>query len=169
MPNNNLAKILRKLSQTCTFPSADELHDATCNICLNDSMGKHTQHGPEIPVRLQCGHVFGMTCLLTWASGGLPSRKLCPCCRRPFLTMRVDSAVETGSIGGTDRVVVTDSVGAANTGTATITTVMTNHRAIEQQSNNGAGQRHSAVPRIPLVRQPTPSSVWMELTTRKRR
>lgn len=166
MPNNNLAKILRKLSQTCTFPTVDELHDTTCNICLNDSMQKNTQHGPEIPVKLPCGHVFGMTCLLTWASSSLPSRKLCPCCRRRFLTTMVDTAAEGNPSGGTNRVVATNSVGAIG---VTNSRVSTNHGAMQQQSNNGAVRRPSTAPRIPMVRQPTPSSVWMDLTTRKRR
>ncbi|KAL9005222.1 MAG: hypothetical protein Q9188_001982 [Gyalolechia gomerana] len=89
MPNVDLGEILQKLSSSCTFPDASELEDNTCNICLHDSLGPQ---GPEIPTKLCCGHIFGMACLITWASDNhtattTPSPS-CPICRTPFFLPR---------------------------------------------------------------------------------
>lgn len=83
MPNQQIGAILAKISATCTFPTAAELDDSTCQICLHDSLGVR---GTEHPVKLRCGHILGMNCLLNWASTDNASRAVCPFCRTPFLT-----------------------------------------------------------------------------------
>ncbi len=83
MPNQQIGAILAKISATCTFPTAAELDDSTCQICLHDSLGVR---GTEHPVKLRCGHILGLNCLLNWASTDNASRALCPLCRTPFLT-----------------------------------------------------------------------------------
>lgn len=83
MSQQQIGVILQNFSQTCTFPNAADLDDTTCKICYNDSLGVH---GTESPVRLSCGHVFGMNCLLKWASTNIESRTVCTYCRTPFLT-----------------------------------------------------------------------------------
>lgn len=86
MPNNDYGEILGRLSTTCTFPTAGELDDETCRICLRASL---KAHGDEVPTKLGCGHVFGMSCLLNWASTNLAEGQTspaCPVCRTPFFT-----------------------------------------------------------------------------------
>ncbi|KAL8786933.1 MAG: hypothetical protein Q9213_002475 [Squamulea squamosa] len=78
-----LAEILSKLHNICTFPSIEELDREDCSICSN----LYQTDGPEKPIKLGCGHVFGMTCILTWTldkvgAGNTPD---CPVCRRPYL------------------------------------------------------------------------------------
>ncbi|KAL8941103.1 MAG: hypothetical protein Q9216_002435 [Gyalolechia sp. 2 TL-2023] len=95
MPNQPLGGILQKLSINCTFPEADDLEDTTCHICLYDSL---TPRGAEIPIRLRCGHVFGMACVINWASD--PTRMgtdhpSCPMCRAPcFLHLPTQAALQ---------------------------------------------------------------------------
>ncbi|KAL8917326.1 MAG: hypothetical protein Q9208_007996 [Pyrenodesmia sp. 3 TL-2023] len=97
MPNENYGNILGRLSATCTFPTAGELEDDTCRICLRTSL---KAQGDEVPTKLGCGHVFGMSCLLNWASTSLTECQTpptCPVCRAPFLTegARLRSAHQT--------------------------------------------------------------------------
>ncbi|KAL8670363.1 MAG: hypothetical protein Q9168_005090 [Polycauliona sp. 1 TL-2023] len=81
MPNIHLRYALRKITDNCTFPSTGELLDTRCHICFSDSLNPNADTGPEIPVRLRCGHVFGMTCLLMWINGSSEGRGTCPLCR----------------------------------------------------------------------------------------
>ncbi|KAL8771475.1 MAG: hypothetical protein Q9209_003145 [Squamulea sp. 1 TL-2023] len=84
MPTNEtLAEILSKLHNICTFPALERLDREDCSICSNE----YQTDGPEKPIQLGCGHVFGMTCILTWTldkvgAGNIPD---CPVCRRPCL------------------------------------------------------------------------------------
>ncbi len=86
MPNANYGKILGSLSTTCTFPCPGKLEDDTCHICLRESL---KPYGDEVPTKLNCGHIFGLSCLLNWASSSLVEGRTspnCPICRTPFLT-----------------------------------------------------------------------------------
>ena len=52
--------------------------ERTCCICFQPfSATLSSQGGPETPVQLRCGHVFGEVCILTWT---LASNS-CPLCR----------------------------------------------------------------------------------------
>lgn len=86
MPNENYGNILGRLSATCSFPTEGELEDDTCRICLRTSL---KAQGDEVPTKLGCGHVFGMSCLLNWTSASFAQGQTsptCPVCRAPFLT-----------------------------------------------------------------------------------
>ncbi|KAI4118245.1 MAG: hypothetical protein LQ345_001664 [Seirophora villosa] len=85
MPNEHYGDLLGRLSSACTFPTADEFDDTTCHICLRDSLATHKV---ETPTKLICGHVFGMGCLLKWASNCIVQEiaLTCPICRTVFLT-----------------------------------------------------------------------------------
>ncbi|KAL8825524.1 MAG: hypothetical protein Q9170_007759 [Blastenia crenularia] len=88
MPNEGYGNILARLSSTCTFPTEDELGDEeNCHICLRSSL---QAHGGEVPTKLGCGHVFGMSCLLNWVSSSINiaegrTSPTCPVCRTPFM------------------------------------------------------------------------------------
>ncbi|KAL8831399.1 MAG: hypothetical protein Q9170_005313 [Blastenia crenularia] len=71
---------IQRLSTACTFPLASSLSDPTCHICQEPSL---CENGSETPIKLDCGHVFGMTCLLTHAEVSHPAT--CPLCREPIL------------------------------------------------------------------------------------
>ncbi|KAL8837527.1 MAG: hypothetical protein Q9170_002486 [Blastenia crenularia] len=80
------AEIVNTVLSTCTFPSATELDDYKCVICHEDSLGID---GTEKATKLSCGHVLGMSCLVTWTLKKVKdgSRALhCPFCSRCFLT-----------------------------------------------------------------------------------
>ncbi|KAI4191040.1 MAG: hypothetical protein LQ348_003564 [Seirophora lacunosa] len=85
MPNEHYGDLLGRLSSACTFPTADEFDDTTCHICLRDSLATHKV---ETPTKLNCGHIFGMGCLLKWASNCIVQdiAITCPICRTVILT-----------------------------------------------------------------------------------
>ncbi|KAL8903949.1 MAG: hypothetical protein Q9207_003596 [Kuettlingeria erythrocarpa] len=102
MPNAHFGKILGRLSTSCTFPCQGQLEDDICHICLRDSL---KPCGDEVPTKLGCGHVFGLSCLLNWASGSLAEGRTspnCPICRTPFLTealcLQTPQQIETESL-----------------------------------------------------------------------
>ena len=66
MPTIERSEVITQLVTGCTFPKAADLTDLTdhsCRICQEPSL---EPHGAEIPIKLRCGHVLGMTCLTTW-------------------------------------------------------------------------------------------------------
>ncbi|KAL8841916.1 MAG: hypothetical protein Q9170_000696 [Blastenia crenularia] len=83
MPNQHLGNILQKLS-TCSFPASGELDGHICFICLTNSL---EVDGSETPIKLPCGHIFGLACLTKWASNALETgaSPTCPSCRALFL------------------------------------------------------------------------------------
>ncbi|KAL8787210.1 MAG: hypothetical protein Q9213_002321 [Squamulea squamosa] len=93
MPANERSRIISKLVNTSTFPKSTELNNHTCNICYEDSL---TVDGAEIPIKLSCGHIFGMACLVTWmfnqieADSNLEANRnlspRCPMCRASLLS-----------------------------------------------------------------------------------
>ena len=54
----------------------DNASDNKCRICLEDTGGAYS----HTPVSLQCGHVFGRSCIVTWSQQSLT----CPVCRQEF-------------------------------------------------------------------------------------
>ncbi len=70
----------KKLLEKFTIPTATELGDeASCSICHNSFLAGET---PEIPVKLPCGHVFGMSCIVQWLSQIDSNYDTCPVRRR---------------------------------------------------------------------------------------
>ena len=48
------------------------------------------EDGPELPVKLSCGHVFGLGCLFSWMkpkSDGGGGSNTCPMCRKQVLEL----------------------------------------------------------------------------------
>ncbi|KAI4240736.1 MAG: hypothetical protein L6R40_004981 [Gallowayella cf. fulva] len=89
--NEARAQIVSDLYMTSEFPSVNELDDATCYICYKSLRG-----GTELPIKLSCGHVFGMTCILTWTLNKREVGKAanCPICRTSYSADMPDSEVE---------------------------------------------------------------------------
>ncbi len=77
------AVLLNEFLSKARLPVASSLgNDMTCTICTEVFL-----HGenPEVPVRLDCGHVFGMNCILKWLSPvSRNGNNSCPNCRRPI-------------------------------------------------------------------------------------
>ncbi|KAL2037635.1 hypothetical protein N7G274_009580 [Stereocaulon virgatum] len=75
--------LARRIHSSCSLPTGEELDSKQCHICTQPFL---TTRRPEIPIKLNCGHIFGMACLLRWlnplAGNGSNS---CPLCRRPVL------------------------------------------------------------------------------------
>ena len=95
MPSNEHgAAIINCLfaSGNLSFPAREELEDHTCYICQEDYMvGVAWDITQEIPVRIICGHVFGMTCLLRWTLNQIDEDTYphCPVCRNIYCYTRV--------------------------------------------------------------------------------
>ena len=65
------------------LPKTAELdNNASCLICQEPFF---TGEKPETPIKLPCGHLFGFSCILTWASKP-GTAKTCPLCRKDVLT-----------------------------------------------------------------------------------
>ena len=87
MPTIQRSEIVTQLVSNCVFPKRTSLEDHTCHICQEASLGPN---GGETPIKLRCGHIVGMACLITWAfqqieevGNALPG---CPFCRAQLLT-----------------------------------------------------------------------------------
>ncbi|CAO1605785.1 hypothetical protein XANCAGTX0491_009291 [Xanthoria calcicola] len=95
MPSNEHgAAIINCLfaSGNLSFPAREELEDHTCYICQEEYMiGVTWDITQEIPVRIICGHVFGMTCLLRWTLNQTDADTYphCPVCRNIYCYTRV--------------------------------------------------------------------------------
>lgn len=64
-------------------PVASELeNDMSCTLCSETFLyGRN----PEVPVRLNCSHIFGMSCILKWVSPvSRNGNNSCPICRKPL-------------------------------------------------------------------------------------
>lgn len=64
--------MLRAVSEDVLDPQ-----ERSCCICYQP-FGPKLSQGPEAPVQLPCGHVFGRTCILRWTL----TNRSCPLCRR---------------------------------------------------------------------------------------
>lgn len=90
-----------KVSTSGILPDAD----SSCNICHNSYFEGNS---PEIPVKLPCGHHFGISCALNWLSQANNPQHTCPNCRRAVVLGPVrDADVVPGSVRGTDEELVT--------------------------------------------------------------
>ncbi len=95
MPTNSaLASIINDFHRACTFPPPTSLgtesENHTCPICQEDTL---QTDGTEVPIKLiACGHVFGMTCLLTSTLDKVDAgaEAQCPFCRTVYLARRRD-------------------------------------------------------------------------------
>ncbi|KZM21024.1 uncharacterized protein EKO05_0011132 [Ascochyta rabiei] len=66
--------VLRPVSENALDPQ-----ERSCCICYQPFRSTLLTHGgPEVPVRLLCGHVFGESCILSWTL----DNSSCPLCRR---------------------------------------------------------------------------------------
>ena len=67
------------LRDICTAPNSNTIkQDDSCTICL-EPFGTSR----EEPMRLPCGHVFGLSCLVTWTKAKV--FRQCPMCRVQYL------------------------------------------------------------------------------------
>ncbi|CAL8584095.1 hypothetical protein XPA_009700 [Xanthoria parietina] len=80
MTSHNRAEVISKVIAASTFPDPANLEDHTCHLCQETSL---VENGSETPIKLRCGHVFGMTCLLAWNFEEFRrhSAPTCPSCR----------------------------------------------------------------------------------------
>ena len=80
--NAQAAVLLNTFLAKTSRPVASELeNDMSCTICSEPFL---RGSNPEVPVRLDCGHIFGMNCILKWLSPVSRSgNNSCPNCRHP--------------------------------------------------------------------------------------
>ncbi|KAI4254582.1 MAG: hypothetical protein L6R42_007139 [Xanthoria sp. 1 TBL-2021] len=89
MTSHNRAEVISKVIAASTFPKVAKLKDQTCYVCQEATL---IEGGRETPIKLKCGHVFGMTCLLAWNFEEFRrhSDPTCPYCRKPLLEGSAD-------------------------------------------------------------------------------
>ncbi|KAI4098044.1 MAG: hypothetical protein LQ339_006612 [Xanthoria mediterranea] len=80
MTSHNRAEVISKVIAASTFPDPARLEDSTCHLCQETSL---VENGSETPIKLKCGHVFGMICLLGWNFEEFRRHSVptCPVCR----------------------------------------------------------------------------------------
>ncbi len=67
------------LRDICTAPNSNTIkQEDSCTICLEPFRTSR-----EEPMRLPCGHVFGLSCLVTWTEPKV--LRQCPTCRAQYL------------------------------------------------------------------------------------
>ncbi|KAI4243211.1 MAG: hypothetical protein L6R40_003579 [Gallowayella cf. fulva] len=78
-----LADVVSQLHAACTFPAVHVLEEDKCHICSD----AFATNGSEKPVRLCCGHAFGMKCIMTLTLDNIEegSTPYCPVCGTHFL------------------------------------------------------------------------------------
>lgn len=70
------------LAKTRRLVSSELENDLHCTICSETFL---RGDNPEVPIRLDCGHIFGMNCILKWLSPvSRNGNNSCPNCRAPF-------------------------------------------------------------------------------------
>lgn len=82
--------LLEDLLNASTLPSLDSLppDSRTCPICADDFSTEPTF---EAPIRLPCGHIYGIACIMMWLcpppqpSSNVTINNNCPHCRRTIL------------------------------------------------------------------------------------
>ncbi|KAL9628015.1 MAG: hypothetical protein Q9204_006173 [Flavoplaca sp. TL-2023a] len=91
MPTNeDIAHIINSMYALGRFTVVDpnELEDHTCYCCCEESLTatNSSDFSKEVPVKLTCGHVFGMACLLRWSLEKLQQDMdlHCPQCRAVY-------------------------------------------------------------------------------------
>ena len=80
--NAQAAVLLNSFLAKTRQPLASELGDGmSCTICSEPFL---RGSNPEVPVKLDCGHIFGMNCILKWLSPvSRNGNNSCPNCRHP--------------------------------------------------------------------------------------
>ena len=76
--------VLEGLLSHLTIPDVDSLkNENKCHVCLETFL---TGTNPELPIKLQCGHICGSICIIRWLAPQRtrPVDKNCPICRRPI-------------------------------------------------------------------------------------
>ena len=76
--------LLEGLLSHVTIPDVDPLkNENKCHVCLENFL---TGTNPELPIKLQCGHICGSICIIRWLAPQRtrPVDKNCPICRRPI-------------------------------------------------------------------------------------
>ncbi|KAI4283819.1 MAG: hypothetical protein L6R38_001901 [Xanthoria sp. 2 TBL-2021] len=69
------------------YPAAGDLEDHTCHICHEESLTDYSSEDTtEVPMKIFCGHVFGMACLLRWTLNKVDEENYpdCPVCRTVY-------------------------------------------------------------------------------------
>ncbi|KAL9594359.1 MAG: hypothetical protein Q9219_007073 [cf. Caloplaca sp. 3 TL-2023] len=93
MPLDPEATLIPMLYDSCTYLDVAELGDSTeCSLCT-ENFGWGTDS--ETPVRLRCGHIFGLKCIREWVSTHTgPGHRYPPCpnCRADFLNLGAGSS-----------------------------------------------------------------------------
>ena len=68
------------LAKTRRLVASELDNDMNCTICSEPFL---RGDNPEVPVRLDCGHIFGMSCILKWLSPiSRAGNNSCPNCRK---------------------------------------------------------------------------------------
>lgn len=94
------------LAKTRRLISSELGKDTDCTICSEPFL---RGDNPEVPIRLDCGHTFGMGCILKWLSPvSRDGNNSCPNCRKPIFDdwdpMDFPAARETAPVGRGRRV-----------------------------------------------------------------
>ena len=79
-PEGQLEQLLSKTRQ----PLFSEMKDETkCHICLDPFL---SGENPEMPIKIACGHIIGIACMLKWLQPlSLEGKNSCPICRKPII------------------------------------------------------------------------------------
>ena len=98
--------LLEGLLSNFSIPDVDSLKSENkCHVCLETFL---TGTNPELPIKLQCGHICGSICIIRWLAPrrARPVEKNCPICRRPIFSIECASEwnaltfLETNSFDG---------------------------------------------------------------------
>ena len=98
--------LLEGLLSNFAIPDVDSLKSENkCHVCLEIFL---TGTNPELPIKLQCGHICGSICIIRWLAPrrARPVEKNCPICRRPIFGIECASEwnaltfLETNSFEG---------------------------------------------------------------------
>lgn len=87
--NEDTAYIINRMfgSGQFLYPTYGELGDHTCPICQEESLTDDSSEIiTEVPIKIFCGHVFGMACLLRWTLNKIDEENHpdCPVCRTVY-------------------------------------------------------------------------------------
>ena len=82
--NASATWVLSQLGRKCSFPAKNDLIDnMECHICHNVFLDGPE---PEAAIKLSCGHICGLTCMLQWLKPlSEEPNNSCPLCRERIL------------------------------------------------------------------------------------
>ncbi|MCJ1456956.1 hypothetical protein MMC28_007322 [Mycoblastus sanguinarius] len=102
-PQTLVEALLLQILNMTRQPLLSELKgDLSCHICHERFL---TGEAPEVPVKLPCGHICGIGCILKWLSPLSPTgNNSCPECRKPIFVSwnREDFGQASGPARGPD-------------------------------------------------------------------